>query len=121
MALYEWVEANADYKMTIISRPEGKKGWVKLPIRSRGGADVCVVGPVPPAEQGPGKERGVIGGDGEVGDDPVDAQSAGAESRRPRVLLPKNCMTYLTGQPLTESRVAKETYFTGGAGFWRVG
>ncbi len=101
MALYEWVEANADYKMTIISRPEGKKGWVKLPIRSRGGADVCVAGPVPPAEQGPGKERGVIGGDGEVGDDPVDAQSAGAESRRPRVLLPKNCMTYLTGQPLT--------------------
>jgi putative transposase len=33
MTLYEWVEANAEYKMTIISRPEGKKGWVKLPIR----------------------------------------------------------------------------------------
>jgi putative transposase len=33
MKLYEWVEANADYTMTIISRPEGKKGWVKLPIR----------------------------------------------------------------------------------------
>ena len=31
--LYEWVDANADYKMTIISRPEGSKGWVKLPIR----------------------------------------------------------------------------------------
>src|SRR3954468_1702018 len=33
MALYEWVGANAGYAMTIISRPEGKKGWVKLPIR----------------------------------------------------------------------------------------
>ena len=32
-ALYEWVEENADYRMTIIGRPEGKKGWVKLPIR----------------------------------------------------------------------------------------
>jgi transposase len=32
-ALYEWVEENADYRMTIISRPEGEKGWVKLPIR----------------------------------------------------------------------------------------
>ena len=31
--LYEWVDANADYEMTIISRPEGSKGWVKLPIR----------------------------------------------------------------------------------------
>jgi transposase len=31
--LHEWVGANADYEMTIIGRPEGKKGWVKLPIR----------------------------------------------------------------------------------------
>src|SRR3954469_8629625 len=33
LALYEWVGANADYQMTIISRPEGKKDWVKLPTR----------------------------------------------------------------------------------------
>ncbi len=33
MSLYEWVEANADYEMTIIGRPEGKTGWVQLPIR----------------------------------------------------------------------------------------
>jgi transposase len=31
--LYEWVEANAAWEMAIIRRPEGKKGWVKLPIR----------------------------------------------------------------------------------------
>jgi putative transposase len=33
MALYEWVGANADYEVVVISRPEGKRGWVKLPIR----------------------------------------------------------------------------------------
>ena len=32
-ALHGWVETNADYRMIIISRPEGKKGWVQLPIR----------------------------------------------------------------------------------------
>ena len=32
-ALYEWVEANARWELTIVRRPEGKKGWVKLPIR----------------------------------------------------------------------------------------
>jgi transposase len=31
--LYEWVEANARYDLTIVRRPEGSKGWVKLPIR----------------------------------------------------------------------------------------
>src|SRR4051794_5311889 len=30
LSLYEWVEANADFRMTIISRPEGKKGWVRV-------------------------------------------------------------------------------------------
>jgi putative transposase len=32
-ALYEWVGANAPYDLTIVRRPEGSKGWVKLPIR----------------------------------------------------------------------------------------
>jgi putative transposase len=32
-ALYEWVEANASWQVVVIRRPEGKKGWVKLPIR----------------------------------------------------------------------------------------
>lgn len=31
--LYEWVEANAAWEMAIIRRPDGKKGWVKLPLR----------------------------------------------------------------------------------------
>src|SRR3954452_13417254 len=31
--LYEWVEASAGWDLTIVRRPEGSKGWVKLPIR----------------------------------------------------------------------------------------
>ena len=32
-ALYEWVEDNAPWKLEIVRRPEGKKGWVELPLR----------------------------------------------------------------------------------------
>jgi putative transposase len=32
-ALYEWVEANAHWTLSIVRRPEGQQGWVKLPIR----------------------------------------------------------------------------------------
>ena len=32
-ALYQWVEANAQWDLEIVRRPEGSAGWVKLPIR----------------------------------------------------------------------------------------
>jgi putative transposase len=32
-ALYEWVEANAQWDLEIVRRPDGAKGWVRLPIR----------------------------------------------------------------------------------------
>ena len=32
-ALYEWVQGTAEWKDVVVRRPEGKKGWVKLPIR----------------------------------------------------------------------------------------
>jgi putative transposase len=32
-ALYEWVEENAAWELEIVRRPEGKKGWVELPLR----------------------------------------------------------------------------------------
>ena len=32
-ALYEWVEENAQWDLVIVRRPDGKKGWVKLPLR----------------------------------------------------------------------------------------
>jgi putative transposase len=32
-ALYAWVEENASWELVIVRRPEGKKGWVKLPLR----------------------------------------------------------------------------------------
>ena len=35
-ALYEWVEDNARWDLVIVRRPDGSKGWVKLPIRWAG-------------------------------------------------------------------------------------
>jgi putative transposase len=32
-ALYEWVEDNVPWDLSIVRRPEGAEGWVKLPIR----------------------------------------------------------------------------------------
>ncbi|AWM37641.1 Transposase DDE domain protein [Gemmata obscuriglobus] len=32
-ALYEWVETNARWELVIVRRPDGAKGWVKLPRR----------------------------------------------------------------------------------------
>jgi putative transposase len=32
-ALYEWVEDNARWDLVIVRRPDGAKGWVKLPLR----------------------------------------------------------------------------------------
>ena len=32
-ALYEWVESNAHWELEVVRRPEGSKGWVRLPIR----------------------------------------------------------------------------------------
>jgi len=32
-ALYEWVEDNVAWDLVIVRRPEGKKGWVDLPLR----------------------------------------------------------------------------------------
>ena len=31
--LYEWVQENAAWDLSIVRRPEGQRGWVKLPIR----------------------------------------------------------------------------------------
>ena len=32
-ALQGWVEGNAGWELVIVRRPDGSKGWVKLPIR----------------------------------------------------------------------------------------
>lgn len=32
-SLYEWVEENADWNLSIVRRPAGQQGWVRLPIR----------------------------------------------------------------------------------------
>src|SRR3982750_3140692 len=35
-ALYQWVEDNARWQLSIVRRPEGSEGWVRLPIRWTG-------------------------------------------------------------------------------------
>lgn len=32
-ALYDWVQDNAEWRVVVVRRPDGTKGWVKLPIR----------------------------------------------------------------------------------------
>ena len=32
-ALYAWVEDNASWELVIVRRPDGQRGWVKLPLR----------------------------------------------------------------------------------------
>src|SRR4051794_7138954 len=32
-ALYQWVEDNARWQLSIVRRPEGSEGWIRLPIR----------------------------------------------------------------------------------------
>ena len=32
-ALYGWVQGNAQWEVHVVRRPEGKRGWVRLPIR----------------------------------------------------------------------------------------
>ena len=32
-ALHKWVDEYARWELVIVSRPEGQKGWVKLPLR----------------------------------------------------------------------------------------
>ena len=32
-ALYDWVQGKAHWRVHVVRRPEGEKGWVKLPIR----------------------------------------------------------------------------------------
>ena len=51
--LYEWVEENARWRLVVISRPEGSKGWVKLPIRWMVERDLRVAGPMSSTDQGP--------------------------------------------------------------------
>ena len=81
-ALYEWVEANARWDLAIVRRPEGSEGLGEAADPVDGGADVRLAGPVPPAEQGPGEERAVVGVVHQAGDDPADAQPARALGRR---------------------------------------
>ena len=43
-ALNGWVEVNADYRVAVVSRPEGERGWVKPPTRWTVGRTIAWLG-----------------------------------------------------------------------------
>ena len=98
--LYEWVEANAAWDLTIVRRPEGCRGLGEAADPLDGGADVRLAGPLPPPEQGPGEERPVVGVVRQAGHDPVDAQPARALGDGRRVPLSRGGLITLMGQSL---------------------
>ena len=71
--LYEWVGENAELGPGDHPPPRGEEGLGEAADPVDGGADVRLAGPVPPAEQGPGEERPVVGVVRQAGHDPVDA------------------------------------------------
>ncbi len=87
--LYEWVEENAAWDLSIVRRPEGVRGLGEAADPVDGRADVRLAGPLPPPEQGPGEERPVVGVVHQAGDDPVDAPPAPALRCGRRVPLPQ--------------------------------
>ena len=79
------MDIHAKWNLVIVRRPDGQKGWVKLPLRwteMDGGADVCLVGDVSAVDQGSGEERAVVGSVRETGDDSPDAQSTRTQRGR---------------------------------------
>ena len=102
MKLYEWVEANADWELTIVRRPKGCRGLGEAADPLDGGADVRLAGAMPPAEQGPGEERAVVGVVRQAGHDPPDAQPARALGDGRRLPLPRGGLITLMGQSLTD-------------------
>ena len=76
--LYEWVEENAAWDLSIVRRPEGGRGLGEAADPLDGRADVRLAGQLPSPEQGPGEERPVVGIVHQAGHDPVDVPPAAA-------------------------------------------
>ena len=50
--LYQWVDANVDWELSIVRRPEGGIGLGEAADPLDGRADVCLAGPLPAPDQG---------------------------------------------------------------------
>ena len=73
--LYEWVEANAAWDLSIVRRPEGSEGWVKLPIRWTVERTFAWLGKCRRLSKDR-EERPVVGIVHQAGHDPVDVSPA---------------------------------------------
>src|SRR5271165_6749961 len=71
------------------------------------GTDVCLAGPVSPAEQRPRANGAVSGGVHQVGHDPIDAQPAATKKCRSQVPVP-TCGVTLTYGTVTNPRLVDE-------------
>ena len=80
-ALYEWVENNAEYDLSIVPPPEGCRGLGDAadPVDRR--ADVRLVGQMPAPDGGPREERVVVGVVRQAGHDTAHAQTSPALGR----------------------------------------
>ena len=74
--LYEWVETNAAWDLSIVRAPRGFQGMGHAADPLDGRADVRLAGSLPPPDQGPREERPVVGIVHQAGHDPVDVPPA---------------------------------------------
>ena len=74
--LYEWVETNVDWGLSIVRRPEGAKGWVRLPIRWTVERTFAWLVGCRRLIKDHEKSTSVLGGVHQAGDDPDDDRTA---------------------------------------------
>ena len=82
--LYEWVERHADWELRIVRRPEGEKGWVKLPIRWTVERTFAWLGQCRRLSKDREKSVLSVGVVRQAGDDPADAQPPRPKGKRRR-------------------------------------
>ena len=85
--LYEWVETNAAWDLSIVRRPEGSKGWVMLPIRWTVERTFAWLGKCRRLTKDREKSCPVVGIVHQAGHDPVDVPPASSLRYRRRVPL----------------------------------
>ena len=88
--LYEWVEANARWELSIVRRPEGSEGWVKVADPVDGGERTFAwLGQCRRLTKDREKRYPVVGGLHQAGHDPPDAQPDRTHGHGRRVPLPR--------------------------------
>ncbi len=101
--LYEWVEKNVAWELSIVQRPKDAVGWVLLPIRWTVERTFAWLGKCRRLSKD--REKSVLSSENvrPVGHDSPDAQPARTQERRGTVRIPSGCVNRLVGQTLSRS------------------